>query len=98
MREPSCACLCQWFLAEPTVLSEISRLFTFFMCRPYNLHIGQLVKSKLREQGRSVVWLATQIPCTTNNLHKILKKKSIDVELLWRISEILHYNFFQEIK
>lgn len=64
----------------------------------YNLHIGKMIHDKLREQGRTAVWLAAQIPCTTNNLHKIFQKSSIDIALLWRISVILDYNFFEDIR
>lgn len=63
----------------------------------FNYHVGNLVHLELKKQGRSVVWLASQIPCTTNNLHKILRKQSVDIALLWRISVILEHNFFLDL-
>ena len=85
---------------------ESEKVPRFFFCRAsktltmrntYDYHIGDMIHEVLRKQGRTVVWLASQIPCTTNNMHKILKKQSIDIELLYRISSVLDYNFFQEI-
>jgi hypothetical protein len=50
----------------------------------------------LKEQGRTTVWLAKQIPCTPNHLYKVYANASINTDLLKRISEILDYNFFGE--
>jgi len=61
-----------------------------------NLHIGQLIRSKLHEQGRSVTWLARQIPCSRNHVYKIFQKSTIDVSLLLRISCVMNYNFFAD--
>ena len=60
------------------------------------VHIGKAIKAKLKEQGRTTVWLASQIPCTPNHLYKIYANPSISTDLLIRISKILEYNFFAE--
>lgn len=61
-----------------------------------NIHIGKQIKAKLKEQGRTSVWLASQIPCTPNHLYKIYANPSINTDLLIRISNILDYNFFED--
>lgn len=61
-----------------------------------NLHVGRLVRRKLREQGRSVTWLAQQIPCTRNHMYKIFQKQNVDTALLLRISCVMNYNFFND--
>ena len=58
------------------------------------VHIGSIIRQKLQEQGRSAAWLAKQIPCTRNNVFKIMRKPHISTDLLLRISKILDYNFF----
>ena len=61
------------------------------------IHVGQLIESTLREQGRTITWFATKLCCTRPNVYKIFQKENIDIRLLWHISEILDYNFFKEI-
>ena len=60
------------------------------------IHIGQRIKTKLKEQGRTTVWLARQIPCTPNHLYKVYANASINTDLLRHISNILDYNFFED--
>jgi len=62
---------------------------------PTPIHIGQIIKEKLHQQGRTAHWLADQIPCTRTHIYKIFKTPNINTELLLRISDILEYNFFQ---
>ena len=52
------------------------------------LHIGQLIACTLHEQGRTVTW---------PNVYKIFGKENIDISLLWRISCILHHDFFGDL-
>lgn len=58
------------------------------------IHIGKLIREQLRIQGRSVTWLAKQIPCDRSNLYKIFEKQSVDMDLLFRMSSCLDYDFF----
>ncbi len=59
------------------------------------ISIGQLIHAKLNENGQTVVWLSSQIPCSRQNLYKVFKKDCIDTDMLMRISQILEYDFFQ---
>ena len=80
---------------NPDVRQElISTLF--FMTEIQDIHIGERIKAKLKEQGRSNVWLAAQIPCTPNHLYKVYAHSAINTDLLKRISKILDYNFFED--
>ena len=60
-----------------------------------NIHIGQLIHEQLRNDQRSVGWLAREIHCTRNNVYKIFNKPSLDSDLILKISVAMNYNFFQ---
>lgn len=62
-----------------------------------DIHIGKMIEQMLREQRRSVAWLASQLYCDRTNAYKILKRQNIDIQLLMRISKILSHDFFLDI-
>jgi hypothetical protein len=66
------------------------------MSKAKDVHIGKRIKAVLKQQGRTTVWLAQQIPCTPNHLYKVYASPSINTDLLKHISDILDYNFFEE--
>ena len=55
--------------------------------------IGVIIKTKLKEQERSEAWLARKVHCDPGNFNRILKRPSMDLDLLRRISIALKYNF-----
>ncbi len=57
------------------------------------VHIGQMINAKLKEQGRSVRWLADQIHCTPANVYKIMKNSIVNIDILLSISKAMDYNF-----
>ena len=59
-------------------------------------HIGNAVKAVLKEQERSEAWLARKVHCDPGNFNRILKRPSMDMDLLRRISINLNHNFFLE--
>ena len=59
------------------------------------VHIGNLIRQTLKERGYTVVWFAAQLAYTRVNVYKIFEKKSLDTDLLMRISVILDTNFFK---
>lgn len=67
----------------------------FFMEEQLEIHIGNLIRQELRNQGRSVKWFANQIPCTRNHTYKIFSSPSLNTDMLLKISVILDYNFFK---
>lgn len=62
----------------------------------YEYEFGEAVKKVLKEQERSEAWLARKVHCDPGNFNRILKKRSIDIDLLRRISLALGYNFIHE--
>lgn len=60
-----------------------------------NVNIGSLIKAKLKEKQITVVWFATQLGCSRTNIYKIFSKNSIDTNELYKISEILGFDFFK---
>ena len=57
--------------------------------------IGERIKQELKRQGKTSVWLATQLGCHRTNIYKVYSKPNIDTGLLLQISRILDYNFFK---
>lgn len=60
------------------------------------IHIGKLIKQKLAEQGKTTLWLARQLSYNRTTMYKIYDKASLDSQMLFRISRIMNYDFFQE--
>lgn len=58
------------------------------------IHIGEIVKQVMKDQGRSPSWLAKNLCCNRDNVYKIYKRSQIDTSLLFKISLLLGYNFF----
>ena len=59
--------------------------------------IGQRIKKVLKEQGRSVSWLAKQLCMERSGLYYVFRQNFIDIEQLLRISYFLDYNFMQDV-
>ena len=66
--------------------------------RPNFMHIGNILKERLKQDGKSVVWLARELGCHRTNIYNLFDKYSIDTQLLERISIIMRYNFFDLYK
>jgi plasmid maintenance system antidote protein VapI len=60
------------------------------------IHIGNIIRNKLKEDGRTVVWLAEKLHCDTSNIYRIFQKPHIDSEQLLNISLIIGCDFFAE--
>ena len=63
-----------------------------------NIHIGSIIRKYMYNHGISPQWLASKIGCNRSKIYKIYEKKSIDTDLLIKISEILNYNFLDEYR
>jgi plasmid maintenance system antidote protein VapI len=62
------------------------------------MHIGNILRERLKQDGKSVVWLARELGCHRTNIYNLFDKYSIDTQLLERISIIMRYNFFDLYK
>lgn len=60
-----------------------------------DIHLGTLVRRKMREHGISINEFAEAIHCDRTNVYNIFKRKSMDVQLVVRISNALNYDFLQ---
>lgn len=60
-----------------------------------DFHIGQLIRAELTRQGRTITWLAQQIGYTRENLYKIMRRKWIYTDVLFKICDALDYDFFK---
>ena len=58
------------------------------------MHIGRLIKAEVEAQGKTTSWLARELAYCRTNVYKIYDKKSIDTDLLLRISSLLKHDFF----
>ena len=61
----------------------------------HRVHIGNLIKEELVKQERTVSWFARKLYCDRANVYNIFSRKSIDTDLLMRISRILNRDFFE---
>ncbi|MDR1951770.1 MAG: hypothetical protein LBP96_06045 [Bacteroidales bacterium] len=59
------------------------------------LNIGAVIRQQLKEEGRTLVWLAKQVHCDSSNLTKLLSHSSIHTDMLHRISVALKTDFFK---
>ena len=62
-----------------------------------NIHIGSIIKQKVEENSLSVKEFAGRINCERTNVYHIFKQRSIDIERLIKISEVLDYDFISKI-
>lgn len=62
-----------------------------------NVHIGSIIRAKLEESSLSIAEFAERINRTRPTVYDIFNRKSIDTDLLIKISEVLEYNFLQEV-
>jgi transcriptional regulator with XRE-family HTH domain len=58
------------------------------------LHIGSEIKRILDERGLPVTEFARRINKSRENAYSIFTRKSIDTDLLMKISEVLDHDFF----
>jgi hypothetical protein len=59
------------------------------------IHIGKEIKRVFTESGMKISVFSNKLHTVTRNVYKIFDKESIDTETLYRISEILQYDFFR---
>lgn len=59
--------------------------------------IGNRIKEVMDMRNMTVMDLAARIPCERSNVYDILKRSTISVELLMKISHVLHHDFFHDL-
>lgn len=61
-----------------------------------NFHIGNLIRTELERQGRSITWLAEEVHYSRENLYKIFRRPWIHTDLLFKLCDVLHHDFFKD--
>lgn len=59
------------------------------------IHIGQLIKQKVKESERKRDAIEEELDMVRSNLDNIFTRETIDTGLLLRISKALDYDFFR---
>ena len=62
-----------------------------------DIPIGQIIREEVERQGLTIDEFAKRISTSRTNAYDIFNRLSIDMELLERISKVLHRNFFAEM-
>ena len=62
-----------------------------------DVHIGPEIERVVRERGITISCFAELIHCNRSNVYDLFKRKSIDIDTLIRISEVLDYDFIKEV-
>ena len=62
-----------------------------------NIHFGDLIKSRLKQDRRSVRLFAEQMNSDRSNMYKLLSRAHLDTNYILRASKVLEHNFFQDI-
>ena len=82
-----------------TSISGYVRYHAFFILKKQELmnekiHIGNLIRQKLKERERSATWLGKKIGCSRSGVCKMLKQDHIHTVFLLNISYVLESDFF----
>ncbi|MGV3632269.1 MAG: helix-turn-helix domain-containing protein [Bacteroidota bacterium] len=59
------------------------------------LHIGEAIKDIFESKGMTISEFSRRLNNSRENVYSIFKRKSIDTALLYKISMVLDYNFFE---
>lgn len=60
-------------------------------------HLGEFIESLLKEKGMSKAEFGRRIRTSRQNVSLILKKKTLDSDLIWRIGKVLGQDFFHRL-
>jgi len=59
------------------------------------VHIGDIIRMKLKEQGRTQRQLARQLGLSRNTVYSMLRQGDMNTKRLFQLSKALNYNFFE---
>jgi len=60
------------------------------------IHFGERIQEVFKQTNMNVSQFARLLGCDRANVYNIFRRKKIDIYLLSKISNILHYNFVEE--
>lgn len=59
-----------------------------------SIFIGDEIKKKVKERKMTVARLSRELGCHRTNIYRIFDSASVDSDVLFRLSIILKFNFF----
>ena len=62
-----------------------------------DIHIGKKIQYVFNQSGLMVSQFARMLEINRTRIYNIIESKTIDVELLSKISDVLHYDFISEV-
>jgi len=62
-----------------------------------NVHIGSIIKQKVKESSMTNKEFADRINCERSSVYYIFKQKNVNIDKLRKISEVLNYDFISEV-
>jgi len=62
-----------------------------------NIHIGSIIKKILTEKSMTIAEFARKINRERQTVYDIFERKSMDIDLLIKISDALDYDFIHEV-
>lgn len=61
------------------------------------INIGQRIKQEVDRQARGISWLSQNLGYSRQSIYRMFERNSVDTHLLYRISRLLHHNFFRDL-
>jgi transcriptional regulator with XRE-family HTH domain len=62
-----------------------------------NIHIGSIIKEVFTKNGMTITDFSHKINRERTTIYDIFNRKSIDIDLLIQISNVLEYDFIHEV-
>lgn len=60
------------------------------------VHMGNMVRTELERQGKTIAWLAEQLNMQCPNCYRLLRSQSMNTDMLRRVSILLEHDFFAD--
>lgn len=61
------------------------------------IHLGNIIKQRLEQDGRSVRWFAEQMNSDRSNMYKLLSRSHLSTDFIMRASKIIEHDFFKDV-
>jgi len=63
----------------------------------HDTHIGSKIQSVFKQSGLTVSQFARLLEIQRTRIYQIFNSKTLDIDLLCKISDVLHYDFITEV-
>jgi len=62
-----------------------------------NIHLGNIIRKRLKHDGRTVRWFAEQMNSDRSNMYKLLSRSHLSSDFVMRASKIIKHDFFKDV-